>query len=346
MRRMISFIAGLLAGMLLMSGGVVYAATGILAERSTDTVYVDGKRVELEAYRIGGSNYVKLRDVGRAVDFNVYWDGTAVRIDREAAYTGEAPMTLPATAPAPTVPVEVPVETPAPAIPDYSAQANAGIFDSVYTREAYNALRQSIVTGTDSGPAAMSESTRQAMDEATAAIGMWPAYDSGTVRGGNVYFHMKYPAAYQEAADYCLPYVESLSDLGEEQKVRQLAFFVCERLSYDAGSNTSPRTVLVSDAESRGNCMSYAHNFKFLCDMAGIPCIFVHSVNHQWNAVYVNGQWWAADLTTTDIGYSEGRGENTTVLIPENSLQGYMYQQTQPQLTLIAKELLVPGSTA
>ena len=75
-------------GAALFGGGAAYAE-GVMAERSTNAVYVDGQRVELEAYTIFGSNYVKLRDVGKAVNTNVYWDG-AVQIDTDAPYTGEA----------------------------------------------------------------------------------------------------------------------------------------------------------------------------------------------------------------------------------------------------------------
>ena len=39
---------------------------------------------------INGNNYVKLRDIGEAVGFNVYWDG-AVQIDSDSPYTGAAP---------------------------------------------------------------------------------------------------------------------------------------------------------------------------------------------------------------------------------------------------------------
>lgn len=77
-------------GAALFGGGAAYAE-GVLAERSTSPVYVDGQRVELEAYSIFGSNYVKLRDVGKAVNVNVFWDGSAVQIDTAAPYTGEAP---------------------------------------------------------------------------------------------------------------------------------------------------------------------------------------------------------------------------------------------------------------
>lgn len=79
-----------LLGAAMFAGGSASAA-GVSAVRSTNAVYIDGQRVELEAYSIFGSNYVKLRDVGKAVGFNVYWDGGAVQIDSDAPYTGEAP---------------------------------------------------------------------------------------------------------------------------------------------------------------------------------------------------------------------------------------------------------------
>ena len=84
-----SFAAGLLVGAVMFGGSVAYAA-GVMAERSTHPIYVDGQQVQMEAYTIGGNNYVKLRDIGQAVDFNVYWQ-SGVQIDTDAPYTGEAP---------------------------------------------------------------------------------------------------------------------------------------------------------------------------------------------------------------------------------------------------------------
>ena len=82
-----SLLIGLLLGTML-AGPAVEAASGILAERSTQAVFVNGVPVELEAYNINGSNYVKLRDVGETLNFEVYWDGAAVQIDSTAPYTG------------------------------------------------------------------------------------------------------------------------------------------------------------------------------------------------------------------------------------------------------------------
>ena len=85
-------IAAMLAGAILgatLLGGAYAAAETVSAQRSTNAIYVDGQRVELEAYAIGGHNYVKLRDVGKAVGFNVSWDGSAVQIDSTAPYEDE-----------------------------------------------------------------------------------------------------------------------------------------------------------------------------------------------------------------------------------------------------------------
>lgn len=95
-----SFAAGLLVGAALF-GGTAAAAAGILAEPSRQTFYLGDEPIQLEAYAINGNNYVKLRDVGQVVDFNVTYDGSrnAVVIDPDAGYSAETPP--PASTPAP-----------------------------------------------------------------------------------------------------------------------------------------------------------------------------------------------------------------------------------------------------
>ena len=94
----LQFLMGFLCGALLIGGftSVASAASGIMATLSSHTVYVDGQQVSMTAYALGGNNYVKLRDVGEAVNFNVYWDGKAVQIESDKPYTGEAPASQPA----------------------------------------------------------------------------------------------------------------------------------------------------------------------------------------------------------------------------------------------------------
>ncbi len=87
-----SFVTGLLVGVALFSGTTAYAA-GIMAERSTNRIFVDGKEVQIEAYAIHNNNFMQLRDVGKAVGFNVYWDSAngCVQVESGKPYTGEAP---------------------------------------------------------------------------------------------------------------------------------------------------------------------------------------------------------------------------------------------------------------
>ena len=80
---------GIFVGTLLCHGGGA-AAAGTVAEPSWQPIFVNGEQVQMEAYNIHGNNFVKLRDIGQAVGFNVFWkDG--VQVDSDAPYTGEAP---------------------------------------------------------------------------------------------------------------------------------------------------------------------------------------------------------------------------------------------------------------
>ena len=107
MKKSLYLIAGILIGITLFGGSSGLAA-GITAERSTNRIYVNGQEVHLTAYNINGNNYVMLRDVGKTVGFEVYWDGDAkcVQIESEKPYTGEAPVTS-----AEAKPVEQPAQT-------------------------------------------------------------------------------------------------------------------------------------------------------------------------------------------------------------------------------------------
>ena len=105
-----SFAAGFLTCLLLAGVTTTAYAAGIVAERSTHRVVVDGKEVQMEAYVINGNNYVKLRDIGEQVGFNVCWDSDAkcVQVESKKPYTGEEPakdgVIKPTPQPEPTVP--------------------------------------------------------------------------------------------------------------------------------------------------------------------------------------------------------------------------------------------------
>ena len=82
-----AMITGVVIGASLVGG----AAAGVVADPTWQNIYVDGQQVSMTAYNIAGNNYVRLRDIGQQVGFNVYWsDG--VQINTDTPYTGVAPV--------------------------------------------------------------------------------------------------------------------------------------------------------------------------------------------------------------------------------------------------------------
>jgi hypothetical protein len=67
---------------------VPVSADGITARLSAQKIYVDGQAADLSAYNIADHNYVRLRDVGRAVDFGVFYDESqdSVRLNNTIKY--------------------------------------------------------------------------------------------------------------------------------------------------------------------------------------------------------------------------------------------------------------------
>ena len=81
------------SGVLLGAALAAPAATAALtAQLSSQKFVVDGKPAQIEAYSIGGNNYVRLRDVGRAANFSVTYEPqtNTVRIDTREPYAEEA----------------------------------------------------------------------------------------------------------------------------------------------------------------------------------------------------------------------------------------------------------------
>ena len=82
----IAFVAaGILLGTAI-TGPAAQAAEMLAAQRSTQKIFINGEQVQMEAYTINGSNYVKLRDIGKAIGFEVGYDAAT-----NSVYVGEQP---------------------------------------------------------------------------------------------------------------------------------------------------------------------------------------------------------------------------------------------------------------
>lgn len=102
-------VAGFAVGLL--CGGVIFGGVGIASgviatplTESSQKVTLDGQVVSLEGYNINGSNYFKLRDLGKAMDFGVTWNNGSrtVEIDSNAGYAEEEKPAIPGAVKIPT----------------------------------------------------------------------------------------------------------------------------------------------------------------------------------------------------------------------------------------------------
>lgn len=87
------------AGSVTLTSAQPYAMTGsemkpdkggtVTALVSDNSIYVNGEKLQLKAYKINGSNYFKLRDLGQALDFYVGYDSSvkSIILSGNAGYT-------------------------------------------------------------------------------------------------------------------------------------------------------------------------------------------------------------------------------------------------------------------
>lgn len=104
-------LCGLVLGLTL-SAPAAQAVESLKATLSTNRILVDGQETHMTAYTIGGSNYVRLRDIGKAVGFEVYWDSEngCVQVESGKPYTGVAPVKAGTTEPASQAEVTPPAD--------------------------------------------------------------------------------------------------------------------------------------------------------------------------------------------------------------------------------------------
>lgn len=58
----------------------------------------------------------------------------------------------------------------------------------------------------------------------------------------------------------------------------------------------------------RGCCVGYSKLMKAFCDYYGISCTLVSGTDHMWNAIQINGKWYALDVTWDD---ADGKQKNS-----------------------------------
>lgn len=352
MKKILTFVSGTLFGAILFSGAAL-ANPGLLATLTRQALYYNGNRINLEGYSISGHNYVKLRDAAELFGIPIEYDEAtnSVYLGKKSAQTVSA---------APKV-----ADGQAYAREDYSAEANPAVFNEVYTREAYNAIRQSIVdrdtivAGNNAegynaaygyahfvDPTMTLSNTGQiklAMNSVLGALNGYYFYSLGVEPGLKDYY--KYPgyaickptvSGYFDEADRATEgFIAGLEGLSDRDKVKRICEYISDRIVYDYDPSGGTKELFTSPVPIKGNCGTYSSAFMYLGQRAGLPCLWEKDAVHAWNEVYVDGQW-----KTVDVGYYD-TAKTEAAVFPT----GLPHTDMDPQKTNFAKELLVPGST-
>lgn len=348
----LTFVMGLLCGMVLLSSGYAAASTILSAMPSSQPIFVDGLQVQLEAYEIHGNNFVKLRDVGEAVGFNVYWDGSSVQMESGKPYTGVGPVfqvPVPAPTPAPQGPGSYTITTDHWSREDFSQRANPAVFTGVYDRALYNTIKQTLVDG---GPGTAPAYTMVSKGDYGAVKKLLGRMDGTRWLEHYVpdnftnyyefldYFavSVKVPEQFQTARDYIQPTIVQTRQLRtDREKVEYLHDYLCSLMAYDVNSTSGISDVFSThNGEVKGACGSYARAFNFLCSEANIPSFTVSSSTHSWNMVYADGRWLYVDVSADDL-----HGSKNALLVETYP----RHTDIAPQATAFLKELMAPGST-
>ncbi len=232
---------------------------------------------------------------------------------------------------------------------DFSQEANPSVFTGAYSRELYNAIRQTMVDGTSENPAYTMVSKGDDYSAVKNLIGRMEGvlrYEHHVPRNFTDYWrYLDYfavsaemPENYQAPLDFIQSALDHAGTLAtDRERVEAFNDYIRTLLAYQKGKTAGvTQTFAPHTGELKAACGSYARALKFLCAAADIPCFTVSSKTHTWNLVYVDGQWLHVDVSANDLSGRNG------VLLVESYQTG---KDQAPEATAFLKELFVPGST-
>lgn len=109
-------------------------------------------------------------------------------------------------------------------------------------------------------------------------------------------------AAYQEVADSVTP------GMTEYQKLKIIHDAYCRRTTYGDMTGADASTAKGALVNKRAVCEGLSRGFLYLCQQAGLKCIYISGMlltssatgtwgNHAWNYVQVDGKWYLMDIT-------------------------------------------------
>ena len=232
---------------------------------------------------------------------------------------------------------------------DFSQEANPEVFTGVYSRELYNAIRQTMLDGTSGTAPAYTMVGKKDYSAVKKLVGRMEGvlrYEHHVPQNFTDYWrYLDYfavsaemPENYQAPLDFIQSALDHAGTLAtDRERVEAFNDYIRTLLAYQKGKTAGiTQTFAPHAGELKAACGSYARALKFLCGAADIPCFTVSSKTHTWNLVYADGQWLHVDVSANDLSDRNG------VLLVESYQIG---KDQAPEATAFLKELFVPGST-
>lgn len=114
---------------------------------------------------------------------------------------------------------------------------------------------------------------------------------------------------------FCLD--ENMTDF---EKVMTVHDYMVLHYQYDYTYSNYDITIMTTKT---GVCMGYALAFMHLMNELGIECLYVSSeaMNHAWNLVKLDGEWYHIDLTWDDPGTNYGQVSHKYALLSDYEIQ-------------------------
>lgn len=93
------------------------------------------------------------------------------------------------------------------------------------------------------------------------------------------------------------------------EQVKFVHNWLIDNLEYDSNPDSNSYNIYGALINKKAVCEGYAEAFKYIMDRLNIPCVLISGTatnssdkteNHEWNAVRVNGNWYAIDVTWDD----------------------------------------------
>ncbi len=148
------------------------------------------------------------------------------------------------------------------------------------------------------------------------------------------------------------------------QKTKAIYDYLGQTITYDSGAEAEvsqnaksqraneSQTIVGGLLRGRAVCNGISHSLQYILHQAGVPCYTVTGtlpgVNHAWNIIRLNGQWYNADLTN-DLSYIRQSQEPRFFLVDDATLTQNAYvadQDLNPSLPACAAKYIVQASPA